>query len=64
MDNVIGYPQSEANRTVAVPQRALNNYELDIQMGAVPPETTYEEWRELQKIATNALEVVEYGDNV
>lgn len=64
INNVIGYPQSETNRTNVVPVAALNNYELDIASGAVPPDTTYEEWREMQSMATNALQVMEYGDNV
>lgn len=63
VDKTIGYPQSQTNRDISVPVQGLDLYELDIAYGEVPPETTYEEWREMQRMATNALEVIEYGDN-
>lgn len=63
VNKTIGYPQSQANRDIAVPVQALNNYELDLASGAIPPDTTFEEWREMQSMAVNALEVFEYGDN-
>lgn len=56
----LGCPQTTTNRTLVVPKEGLNLYELDLAMGVIPPDTTYEEWRAMQN---ETGEITEYGEN-
>lgn len=62
VDKVIGYPQSQTNRTLEVPKEAYSDYELALQSGLIPPGTTLEEW--LNRPVNASMEITEYGENV
>lgn len=64
ISNVIGYPQSEANRKYNVPKTALNNYELDLQTGAIAPDTTFEQWRQMQRGVGVAIAYKDVNDHL
>lgn len=56
----LGCPQAVTNVTNVVPVAGLDLYELDIAMGKITSDVTYEEWRAMQEVTG---EITEYGDN-
>lgn len=63
INKVIGYPQSETNRTQIIPVRAMSDYELALASGEIPAETTLQEWLN-RPLPNPAPGIIEYGDNV
>ncbi|WP_418360179.1 hypothetical protein [Sphingobacterium detergens] len=53
--------QTQTNRQIVVPVAALSDLDLAIESGAVPPDTTLDEW--LNRPVNQSISIVEYGDN-
>lgn len=54
--------QSQTNTQIIVPVQARTEYELALESGLIPSDTTLQEW--LNRNTNNTNNILEFGDNV